>query len=79
MNSSQCQALTIQQLITELYDLHCMNVIFNFAPRVSRTSKSTAFWYWHHTLHVSVSYCGKERDSEAYLIQAQDTCCCYYY
>jgi hypothetical protein len=38
-NSPQCQSLTIQQLITELYDLHRMNIIFNFTPRVSRNRK----------------------------------------
>ena len=55
MNSPQCQALTIQQLITELHDLHCVNVILNFTPGVSRTGKSTAPWYWHHILHVNVN------------------------
>ena len=55
MNSSQCQALTFQQLVTELYDLHRTNVNFNFTPGVSRTRKSTAPWYWHHTLHVNIN------------------------
>jgi hypothetical protein len=38
-NSPQCQSLTIQQLITELHDLHRMNVLLTLLQKCLEIEK----------------------------------------